>query len=50
MGFWGFDRNPLLKLAQWQSKYINIVVLTIRHIKQLCTTVFQYSMQAAALN
>ena len=40
-GFWGFDRNPSLKLAQWQSKYINIAVLTICHSKQLYTTVFQ---------
>ena len=43
---WGFNRNPLLNLAQWQSKYINIVVLTICHSKQLHTTVFH----AAALN
>ena len=41
MGFWGFDGNLILKLAQWQSKYINIVVLTICHIKQLYTTAFQ---------
>ena len=41
MGFWGFDRNPLSNLAQWQSKYINIVALTICHSKQLYITVFQ---------
>ena len=35
------DGNPLLNLAQWKSKYINIVVLTICHIKQLHITVFQ---------
>ena len=36
---WMVSLNGLL--AQWQSKYINIVVLKICHIKQLCTTVFQ---------
>ena len=43
MGFWGFDtvstETPFLNLAQWQSKYITIVVLTICLSKQLYTTV-----------
>ena len=45
MGFWGFDRNPLLNLAQWQSKYVNTAVLTICHIKQQYTTVSVACMQ-----
>ena len=31
----------VLLIAQWKSKYINIVVLIIYHIKQLYTTTFQ---------
>ena len=46
-----FERNPLLNLAQWKSKYINIVVLTILSYQTASYILLYFSrMHAAALD